>query len=192
MSQENVEIVRRLLRGHAEAGLIRGWSLERDIDHRAERSASDDPGPFRGTNAIRRMAHQRLDRRLRRVLVRGIELIDAGEETAAAFERFGRHTRPSERRRNDRHPGVSSTIREPESRPVPRVRDPRRSARSSRAAGVVPPSVHVCRVVGPPRKLSLVRPFQDLDGMGVKRFWGPQGQLGSGSQRLPPLSGNRC
>ena len=60
-----------------------------------------------------------------------------------------------------------------------------RSPRRRRAAGVAPPSVQVCGVVGPPRKLSLVRPFQDLDGVGVRRFWGPQGQLGSGSHQRP-------
>ena len=43
-------------------------------------------------------------------------------------------------------------------------------------------------VVGPPRKLSLVRPFQDLDGVGVRRSWGPQRQLGSGSHQRPSCS----
>ena len=89
MSQENVEIVRRYYEAYAQDGFdpwMEYWSDE--IDHRAAKEGLDDPGPIRGKNAMRKHIRDWIDT-FDEFWFEAVELIDAGEETVVAVERFG-------------------------------------------------------------------------------------------------------
>src|SRR5687767_12541672 len=88
MSQENVEVVRRNYEAFAEGG-IDGW-LEHwsdDLDHRTLRAGIDDSGPVRGKEAMRAHIQDWMDT-FDEFWFGPVELIDAGEETVVAVERF--------------------------------------------------------------------------------------------------------
>ena len=89
MSQENVEIVRRYYEAYAQGGfdrLMEFWSD--DLDHRAAKDGVDDPGPIRGKEAMRKHIRDWIDT-FDEFWFEPIELIDAGEDTVVAIERFG-------------------------------------------------------------------------------------------------------
>jgi ketosteroid isomerase-like protein len=89
MSQENVELVRRYYEAFAQGGfdrLMEYWSD--DLDHRAAKDGVDDPGPIRGKNAMRKHIGDWIDT-FDEFWFEAVELIDAGEDTVVAVERFG-------------------------------------------------------------------------------------------------------
>jgi ketosteroid isomerase-like protein len=88
MSQENVEVVRRNYEAFAQGGIDRWlehWSD--DLDHRTLRSGIDDFGPVRGKEAMRAHIQDWMDM-FDEFWFGPVELIDAGEETVVAVERF--------------------------------------------------------------------------------------------------------
>ena len=88
MSQENVEVVRRNYEAFAQGGIDRWlehWSD--DLDHRTIRSGIDDHGPVRGKDAMRAHIQDWMDT-FDEFWFGPMELIDAGEETVVAVERF--------------------------------------------------------------------------------------------------------
>jgi ketosteroid isomerase-like protein len=89
MSQENVEIVRRNYEAFADGGFDRWmeyWSD--DLDYRPDKDGVDDPGPIRGKDAMRKHIGDWIDT-FDEFWFEPVELIDAGEETVVAVERFG-------------------------------------------------------------------------------------------------------
>jgi ketosteroid isomerase-like protein len=89
MSQENVTIVRRNYEAFAEGGVDRWleyWSD--DLDHRPEKGGVDDPGPIHGKNAMRKWIRDWIDT-FDEYWFEPVELIDAGDDTVVAVERFG-------------------------------------------------------------------------------------------------------
>jgi ketosteroid isomerase-like protein len=89
MSQENVEIVRRNYEAFARGGLdgwLEYWSD--DLDYRPAKSDLDDHGPIRTKAALRANIADWIDT-FEEFLFEPVELIDAGEDTVVAIERFG-------------------------------------------------------------------------------------------------------
>ena len=83
MSQENVEIVRRLFDAFNEGALNPEGLLEYftdDIDYRPVEGAPDDHGPIRGKEALRAYAQDWLDT-FDDFRHEPVELTDAGETT---------------------------------------------------------------------------------------------------------------
>jgi ketosteroid isomerase-like protein len=90
MSQENVEIVRRLFDAFNEGGLNAEDVLEYftdDIDYRAVEGAPDDHGPVRGKEALRAYAQDWLDT-FDNFRPEPVELIDAGDDKVIAIVRI--------------------------------------------------------------------------------------------------------
>jgi ketosteroid isomerase-like protein len=87
MSQENVELVRRVFEAFAQGGLDAiGDFLADDIDHRAVEGAIDDRGPIHGKDALRAYLQEWLDM-LDDPKLEPVELIDAGEDQVIAVMR---------------------------------------------------------------------------------------------------------
>jgi ketosteroid isomerase-like protein len=89
MSGENVEVVKVAYEAFARGGLDRFMEhFSEDVDYRAVVGAIDDVGPIHGKDALRAFLQDWIDTfdGFRMELV---ELIDAGEDTVVALERFG-------------------------------------------------------------------------------------------------------
>ena len=70
-------------------GLIGSWShFADDVDYRAVEGAPDDSGPIQGTDAVRAWLQDWIDT-FDEFWFEPVELIDAGEDTVVAVERFG-------------------------------------------------------------------------------------------------------
>jgi ketosteroid isomerase-like protein len=113
MSQENVELVRRYYEAYvfAQDGFDRWmeyWSDE--IDHRPATAGIDDPGPIHGKNAMRQHIRDWIDT-FDDFWFEAVELIDAGQDTVVAVERFGGRAKLSGVE-TDQTSGVVLTIRE--------------------------------------------------------------------------------
>jgi ketosteroid isomerase-like protein len=95
MSGENVEVVKVAYEAFARGGLDRFMEhFSEDVDYRAVVGAIDDVGPIHGKDALRAFLQDWIDTfdRFRMELV---ELIDAGEDTVVAVERFAGRARLS-------------------------------------------------------------------------------------------------
>jgi ketosteroid isomerase-like protein len=89
MSQENVEVVKVAYEAFARGGLDRFMEhFTDDVDHRAIKGAPDDRGPIHGKDAVRAHLQDWIDT-FDRFSFEPVELIDAGEDTVVAIERFG-------------------------------------------------------------------------------------------------------
>ena len=89
MSQENVEVVKVAYEAFARGGLDRFMEhFTDDVDHRAIKGAPDDRGPIHGKAAVRAHLQDWIDT-FDRFSFEPVELIDAGEDTVVAIERFG-------------------------------------------------------------------------------------------------------
>jgi ketosteroid isomerase-like protein len=89
MSQENVEIVKAAYEAFAREGLDRFMEhFTDDVDYRAVEGAPDDSGPIRGKDAVRAWLQDWIDT-FDEFWFEPVELIDAGEDTVVAVERFG-------------------------------------------------------------------------------------------------------
>ena len=89
MSQENVEVAKMAYEAFARGGLDRFLDhFSDDVDYRAGEGAPDDRGPIHGKDAVRAWLQDWIDMfdGFRMELV---ELIDAGEDTLVAVERYG-------------------------------------------------------------------------------------------------------
>jgi ketosteroid isomerase-like protein len=89
MSRENVEVVKVAYDAFARGGLDLFMDhFTDDVDYRAVKDAPDDIGPIHGRDALRAWFEDWIDTfdGFRMELV---ELIDAGEDTVVALERFG-------------------------------------------------------------------------------------------------------
>jgi ketosteroid isomerase-like protein len=95
MARENVEVVKVAYEAFARCGLERFMEhFTEDVDYRAVVGAIDDTGPIHGKDALREFLQDWIDTfdGFRMELV---ELIDAGENTVVAVERFGGRARLS-------------------------------------------------------------------------------------------------
>ncbi len=89
MSQENVEVVKVAYEAFARGGLDRFMEhFADDVHYRAVEGAPDDTGPIQGTDAVRAWLQDWIDT-FDEFWFEPIELIDAGEDTVVAIERFG-------------------------------------------------------------------------------------------------------
>jgi ketosteroid isomerase-like protein len=89
MSRENVEVVKVAYEAFARGGLDRFMEhFTDDVDHRAIKGAPDDRGPIHGKDAVRAHLQDWIDT-FDRFSFEPVELIDAGEDTVVAIERFG-------------------------------------------------------------------------------------------------------
>jgi ketosteroid isomerase-like protein len=89
MSEENVEVVKVAYEAFARGGLDRFMEhFADDVDYRAVEGAPDDSGPIHGTDAVRAWLQDWIDT-FDEFWFEPIELIDAGEDTVVAVERFG-------------------------------------------------------------------------------------------------------
>jgi ketosteroid isomerase-like protein len=89
MSQVNVEIVKVPYEAFARGGLDRFMEhFADDVDYQAVEGAPDDSGPIHGTDAVRAWLQDWIDT-FDEFWFEPIELIDAGEDTVVAIERFG-------------------------------------------------------------------------------------------------------
>ena len=132
MSQENVEIVRRYYDAYAQGGLDRlmdFWSD--DLDHRATTEGIDDPGPVRGKRAMLQHIGDWIDT-FDEFWFEAVELIDAGEDTVVAVERFGGRAKLSGVE-TDQTSGVVLTIRDGK---IARCREYSTRAEALEAAGL--------------------------------------------------------
>ena len=89
MSQENVEVVKAAYEAFARGGLDR-W-LEHfadDVEWRSIEGAPDDVGPIHGKDALRAWLQDWIDM-FDGFWMEPIELIDTGDDTVVAVERFG-------------------------------------------------------------------------------------------------------
>jgi ketosteroid isomerase-like protein len=132
MSHENVEIVRRYYEAYAQGGfdrLMEYWCD--DLDHRAATDGVDDPGPIRGGNAMRKHIGDWVDT-FDDFWWEAVELIDAGEDTVVAVERFGGRAKLSGVE-TDQTSGVVLTIREGK---IARCREYATRAEALEAAGL--------------------------------------------------------
>jgi ketosteroid isomerase-like protein len=89
MSQENVEIVKAAYEAFARGGLD-PW-LEHfadDVEWRSIEGAPDDVGPIHGKDALRAWLQDWIDM-FDGFWMEPIQLIDAGDDTVVAVERFG-------------------------------------------------------------------------------------------------------
>ena len=92
MSEENVEVVKAAYEAQkalASGGLDRFMEhFTDDVDYRAVEGAPDDFGPIHGKDAVRAWLQDWIDT-FDEFWVEPVELIDAGEDTVVAVERFG-------------------------------------------------------------------------------------------------------
>ena len=89
MSQENVEVVRAAYEAFARGGLDRHMEhFSDDVDYRAIVGAPDDIGPIRGKDTLRALLQDWVDM-FDGFRMELLDLIDAGEDTVVALERFG-------------------------------------------------------------------------------------------------------
>jgi ketosteroid isomerase-like protein len=89
MSQENVEIVKLAYEAFVRGGLDRYLEhFADDVDYRAIEGAIDDVGPIHGKEAVRAWLQDWIDT-FDEFWFEPIELIDAGEDTVVAVERYG-------------------------------------------------------------------------------------------------------
>jgi ketosteroid isomerase-like protein len=132
MSQENVEIVRRYYEAYAQGGFdpwMEYWSD--DLDHRPAKDGIDDPGPVHGKNAMRKHIRDWIDT-FDDFWFEAVELIDAGQDTVVAVERFGGRAKLSGVE-TDQTSGVVLTIREGK---IARCREYATRAEALEAAGL--------------------------------------------------------
>jgi ketosteroid isomerase-like protein len=95
MSQENVEVVKVAYEAFARGGLDRFMEhFTEDVDYRAVVGAIDDIGPIHGKDAVRAFLQDWIDT-FDGFSMELVELIDAGEDTVVAVERFGGRARLS-------------------------------------------------------------------------------------------------
>ena len=142
MSQENVEIVRRYYEAYAQDGFdpwMEYWSDE--IDHRPASDGIDDPGPIRGKNAMRKHIRDWIDA-FDDFWFEAVELIDAGQDTVVAVERFGGRAKLSGIETDQTSGSCSRFVRErspaaASTRPAPRPSKP--PGCGSRPSGCVRP-----------------------------------------------------
>jgi ketosteroid isomerase-like protein len=137
MSQENVEVVKTAYEVFARGGLDRFMEhFTDDVEYRVLAGAPDDPGPgpLHGKDAVRAWLQDWIDM-FDGFWMKLVELIDAGEDTVVALERFGGRAGLSGVETDFAQlDGLHHPRREDRSRP--RVRDPRGNPRSRRVAGV--------------------------------------------------------
>jgi ketosteroid isomerase-like protein len=129
VSQENV---RRNYEAFARGGFDRWmehWSD--DLDHRPARDGLDDRGPILGKDAMRAHIRDWIDT-FDEFWFEPVELIDAGEETVVAVERFGGRATLSGIE-TDQTCGVVFTIREGK---IARCREYATRAEALKAAGL--------------------------------------------------------
>jgi ketosteroid isomerase-like protein len=89
MSQENVEVVKVAYEAFVRGGLDRYLEhFTDDVDYRAIEGAIDDVGPIHGKEAVRAWLQDWIDT-FDEFWFEPIELIDAGEDTVVAVERYG-------------------------------------------------------------------------------------------------------
>ena len=89
MSQENVAVVKDASETCAREGLDRFMEhFTDDVDYRAVEGAPDDSGPIHGKDAVRAWLQDWIDT-FDEFWFEPVELIDAGEDTVVAVERFG-------------------------------------------------------------------------------------------------------
>ena len=132
MSQANVEIARRYYEAYAQDGFepwMEYWSDE--IDHRPAEDGIDDPGPIHGKNAMRKHIRDWIDT-FDDFWFEAVELIDAGEDTVVAVERFGGRAKLSGVE-TDQTGAVVLTLRE---RKIARCREYATRAEALEAAGL--------------------------------------------------------
>jgi ketosteroid isomerase-like protein len=95
MSRENVEIVKVAYEAFVRGGLDRYMEhFTDDVDYRAIEGAIDDVGPIHGKDAVRAWLQDWIDT-FDEFWFEPIELIDAGEDTVVAVERYGGRARLS-------------------------------------------------------------------------------------------------
>jgi ketosteroid isomerase-like protein len=89
MSQENVEVVKVAYESFASGGLDR-WmeQFAENVDYRAAEGAPDDIGPIHGREAYRAWLQDWIDT-FDEFFFEAVQLIDAGEDTVVAVERYG-------------------------------------------------------------------------------------------------------
>jgi ketosteroid isomerase-like protein len=89
MSEKNVEIVKVAYEAFASGGLDR-WmeQFAEDVDYRAVEGAPDDIGPIHGREALRAWLQDWIDT-FDEFFFEPVKLIDAGEDTVVAVERYG-------------------------------------------------------------------------------------------------------
>jgi ketosteroid isomerase-like protein len=132
MSQENLEIVRRNYEAFKQGGFDRWmehWTD--DLDYRPDKSGVDDPGPIHGKNAMRTHIQDWIDT-FDEFWIEPVELIDAGEDTVVAIERFGGRAKRSGVE-TDQISGVVFTIRDGK---IARCREYATRAEALEAAGL--------------------------------------------------------
>jgi ketosteroid isomerase-like protein len=132
MSQENLEIVRRNYKAFKQGGFDRWmehWSD--DLDYRPDKGGVDDPGPIHGKNAMRTHIQDWIDT-FDEFWIEPVELIDAGEDTVVAVERFGGRAKLSGVE-TDQISGVVFTIRDGK---IARCREYATRAEALEAAGL--------------------------------------------------------
>jgi ketosteroid isomerase-like protein len=95
MPEENVEVVKAAYEAFARAGLDRFMEhFTDDVDYRAVEGEIDDIGPIHGKDALRAYLQDWVDM-FDGFWMELVELIDAGEDTVVAVERFGGRARLS-------------------------------------------------------------------------------------------------
>jgi ketosteroid isomerase-like protein len=95
MSEENVEVVKVAYEAFARGGLDRFMEhFTDDVDYRAVVGAIDDIGPIHGKDPLRAFLQDWIDT-FDGFSMELVELIDAGEDTVVAVERFGGRARLS-------------------------------------------------------------------------------------------------
>ena len=88
MSQENVEVVKVAYEAFARGGLDRYMEHFTDDVVYLRRGCSRRPGPIHGKDAVRAWLQDWIDM-FDGYWMEPVELIDAGEDTVVAVERFG-------------------------------------------------------------------------------------------------------
>jgi uncharacterized protein len=95
MSQENVEVVKVAYEAFAREGLDGFMEhFTDDVEYRSTEGAPDDIGPIHGKVALRAFLQDWIDM-LDVFEMEMMELIDAGEDTVVARERFAGHAKLS-------------------------------------------------------------------------------------------------
>ena len=89
MSEENVEVVKVAYEAFARGGLDRYMEqFADDVDYRTVEGAIDDVGPIHGKDALRAWLQDWIDT-FDEFFIEPVELIEAGEDTVVAVERYG-------------------------------------------------------------------------------------------------------
>jgi ketosteroid isomerase-like protein len=132
MSEKNVEIVKVAYEAFASGGLDR-WmeQFAEDVDYRAVEGAPDDIGPIHGREALRAWLQDWIDT-FDEFFFEPVELIDAGEDTVVAVERYGGRAKLS-RVATDQTGAVVFTVRDGK---IVRGREYPRLERALEAAGL--------------------------------------------------------